>query len=136
MNHYTRRETATFNTHSAKKFATILTIIKMRHYCGFSSCPSVVCKVKLEHKKYSNNASFYYFIVINIILVYVLHDVTQKKNKYSEKALQKIISFGVCFTRVHLYICSLSVALKKVGELLNPVGTPWLRLFSRITNSF
>ena len=90
MNHYTRRETATFNTHSAKKIATILTIIKMRHYCGFSSCPSVVCKVKLEHKKYSNNASFYYFIVINIILVYVLHDVTQKKTSILKKHYKKL----------------------------------------------
>ena len=62
----------------------------MSHYCGFSSCPSVVCKVKLEHKKYSNNASFYYFIVINIILVYVLHDVTQKKTSILKKHYKKL----------------------------------------------
>ena len=67
---------------------------------------------------------FYYFIVINIILVDVFHDVTKKKQKKTKqlcykKTYKNYIVWNMCFKRLVLKVCSLSVALKENGKLLN-----------------
>lgn len=38
----------------------------------------------------------------------------------------------MCFKRVVLNVCSISVALNKYSKLLNPVETAWSRLSSGI----
>ena len=42
----------------------------------------------------------------------------------------------MCFKRLVLNVCSVSVALNENGKLLNLVETAWLRLSSGINNSF
>ena len=57
---------------------------------------------------------YFYFIVINIILVDVLHGVTTENNSYTIKDTRQIISIlKKCYTRIDLTICSLSVALNE-----------------------
>ena len=66
-------------------------------------------------------------------------DKKQKKrqNSYAiKKTYENHIVWDMCFKRVVLNICSLSVALNKNGKLLNLVKTAWLRLSSGINNSF
>ena len=67
------------------------------------------------------NFSFYYFIVINIILVDVFHDVKEKNIKQLcfKKDIKNYIVWNMGFKRLVLNVCSLSLALNKNGKLLN-----------------
>ena len=62
---------------------------------------------------------FYYFIVTNIILVEVFHDVTKNK-KAKQLCYKNYIVWNMCFKRL----------------VLNLVETTWLRLSSGNNNSF
>ena len=64
-------------------------------------------------------------------------NVTQKKEQlHLTKTTKNYTIWSMCFARVVLNVCSLSMALGENGKLLNPVNTARLRLSRGIINRF
>ena len=62
---------------------------------------------------------------------------TKIQNSYAiKKDIKNYIVWNMCFKRLVLNACSLSVALYENGKLLDLVETAWLKLSSGINNSF